>query len=185
VNVDRFVVISADCHAVGLPEHFRAYFTAEHLDAYEESLRVRSEGPDTRAKASEDGGLLFSREALDEYESHDATEAVAGGTAGQWDSARRIAELEDDGVVAEVVFPNGGPFVAGRGGEPYPRELRTAGLLAYNRWLADFCAQAPERRAGIAQLPIHDVDLAVAEVQRAAANGLRGVTVRLVVVVVV
>ena len=46
-------------------------------------------------------------------------------------------------MVAEVVFPNGGPFVTGRGGESYPRELRTAGLLAYNRWLADFCAQAP------------------------------------------
>jgi predicted TIM-barrel fold metal-dependent hydrolase len=175
--MDRFVVISADCHAVGLPEHFRTYLAAEHLDAYEESLRARSEGPDTRAKASEDGGLLFSREALEEYESHDATEDVAGGTAGQWDSARRIAELEDDGVVAEVVFPNGGPFVSGRGGEPHPRELRTAGLLAYNRWLADFCAEAPARRAGIAQLPIHDVDLAIAEVERAAASGLRGVTV--------
>ena len=63
-------------------------------------------------------------------------------------------------MVAEVVFPNGGPFVTGRGGDSYPRDLRTAGLLAYNRWLADFSAQAPGRRAGIAQLPIHDVDLA-------------------------
>jgi len=175
--MDRFVVISADCHAVGLPEHFRPYLESRYLDAYDASLQERSEGPDTRVTASEDGGLLFSREALEDYESHDETEGVAGGTSGQWDSSRRVKELEDDGVVAEVVFPNGGPFVAGRGGESYPRELRTAGLLAYNRWLADFCAQAPDRRAGIAQLPIHDVDLAIAEVRHAAANGLRGVTV--------
>ena len=77
-----------------------------------------------------------------------------------------------------MVFPNGGPFVTGRGGDSYPRDLRTAGLLAYNRWLADFCAQARGRRAGIAQLPIHDVDLAVAEIEtRRRARACKGVTV--------
>ena len=175
--MDRFVVISADCHAVGLPEHFAPYLEAKYLDDYLASLDRREEVAAGRSKSSEDGGLLFSREALEEYESHDETEEIAGGTAGQWDSAKRIEELEADGVVAEVVFPNGGPFVTGRGGVSFPRDLRTAGLLAYNRWLADFCAQAEGRRAGIAQLPIHDIDLAVAEVETAAANGLRGVTV--------
>ena len=175
--MERFVVISADCHAVGRPDDFTQYLESKYLDAYVESWNQRSEFTEGRAKASEDGGLLFSRETLDEYHGHEETEEVAGGTAGQWDSERRVKELEDDGVVAEVVFPNGGPFVTGRGGEPYSRELRTAGLLAYNRWLADFCAQARGRRAGIAQLPIHDVDLAISEIETAAARGLKGVTV--------
>ena len=31
-------------------------------------------------------------------------------------------------------------------------ELRWAGLRAHNRWLADFCAEAPGRRAGVCQI---------------------------------
>jgi predicted TIM-barrel fold metal-dependent hydrolase len=175
--MERFVVISADCHAVGQPADFTQYLEAKYLDAYAESWSEPEELAERRAKASEEGGLLFSRETLDEYRGHEQTDEIAGGTVGQWDSERRVKELEDDGVVAEVVFPNGGPFVTERGGAPFPRELRTAGLLAYNRWLADFCAQAVGRRAGIAQLPIHDVDLAISEIETAAARGLKGVTV--------
>ncbi len=179
-GMDRFVVISADCHAVGRPDDFRPFIESQYLDAFDEENRKRIELAREARKASEDGGLLFSREALEEYQSHEATEEdVLGGTAGQWDSDRRIQELEDDGVVAEVVFPNGGPFVTGRGGAPVPPELRIAGLRAYNRWLADFCAQAPGRRAGIAQLPIHDVELSIAEIERAAAAALKGVSVPL------
>src|SRR4029079_2524577 len=139
--MERFVVISADCHAVGQPADFTQYLEAKYLDAYAESCSEPEELAERRAKASEEGGLLFSRETLDEYRGHEQTDEIAGGTVGQWDSERRVKELEDDGVVAEGVFPNGGPFVTERGGEPFPRELRTAGLLAYNRWLADFCAQ--------------------------------------------
>jgi predicted TIM-barrel fold metal-dependent hydrolase len=174
--MDRFVVISADCHAVGRPDDFIPYLDAEHRDAYEASLDRRTELAEGR-KASEDGGLLFSRESLEDYRAHEETTDDVGGTAGQWDSERRIEELENDGVVAEVVFPNGGPFVTGRGGVPFPHHLRVAGLLAYNRWLADFCARAPGRRAGVAQLPIHDIDLAVHEIERAAESGLKGVSV--------
>ena len=118
--MERFVVISADCHAVGRPEDFTQYLEAQYLDDFDaESLEQRSEFAEGRAKASEEGGLLFSRETLDEYHGHEETEEVAGGTVGQWDSDRRVKELEDDGVVGEVVFPNGGPFVTGRGGESY------------------------------------------------------------------
>src|SRR3954468_19524669 len=109
--MDRFVLISADCHAVGRPDDFRPYLEARHLAAYDESIRVRAATARAARRASEDGGLLFSRETLEEYHAHDETEDdVLGGTSGQWDSDRRIAELEADGVVAEVVFPNGGPF---------------------------------------------------------------------------
>ena len=167
--MDRFVVISADCHAVGRPDDFRRIIESQYLDAYAESRRTASASSSRarRAKASEDGGLLFSRETLDEY--HVARGDRGGRPAapsGQWDSDRRVKELEDDGVVAEVVFPNGGPFVTGRGGDARTRASSAPpGCVAYNRWLADFCAQARRPRAGIAQLPIHDVDLAIAEIE--------------------
>jgi hypothetical protein len=136
--MDRFVVISADCHAVGRPEDFRPFIEPQYLDVFDEENRKRVELAREARKASEEGGLLFSKEALEEYHSHDETEDnVMGGTSGQWDSDKRIKELEDDGVVAEVVFPNGGPFMTGRGGAPVPRELRTARRDAHDQRRAD------------------------------------------------
>ena len=97
-----------------------------------------------------------------------------------WDSDRRIADLEADGQVAEVMFPNTVPpfFPTGalvaRPPSPDDLELRWAGLRAHNRWLADWCADQPERRAGIAQVFLNDVDAAIAEVRWAHEHGLRG-----------
>jgi predicted TIM-barrel fold metal-dependent hydrolase len=86
-----------------------------------------------------------------------------------------------DGVVAEVIFPNTAPpFMPGSvlsGKGPATRseyEHRWAGLQAHNRWLADFCGQAPGQRAGIAQVLLEDIDDAVAEVRKIAELGLKG-----------
>ena len=94
------------------------------------------------------------------------TSPTATGT-----SKARLRELEDDGVVAEVIFPNTIPpfFPSGnllaRPPENDEYELRWAGLKAHNRWLVDFCADTPGRRAGMAQVFLNDVDAAVAEVE--------------------
>src|SRR5262249_21359855 len=53
-------------------------------------------------------------------------------------------------------------------------ELRWAGLRAHNRWLVDFCAELPGRRAGVAQILLNDVDAAVKEIRWAYDRGLRG-----------
>ena len=99
-----------------------------------------------------------------------------------WSSERRLSEMEADGVVAEVIFPNTVPpfFPKGSLVEQPPGASdgdlakRWAGLQAHNRWLADFCSQAPGRRAGIAQIMLHDVDASVREIEWAKANGLTG-----------
>jgi predicted TIM-barrel fold metal-dependent hydrolase len=101
------------------------------------------------------------------------------------DSAGRLEELEENGVVSEVLFPGVNTecavpwsdfFNAGgsRVRTPRERELKWAGESAYNRWLEDFCADTPNRRIGLAFLPVHDVDAAVAEIHRASDAGLRG-----------
>jgi predicted TIM-barrel fold metal-dependent hydrolase len=57
-------------------------------------------------------------------------------------------------------------------------ELQWEGARAHNRWLSEFCQMAPERRAGIAIVPmLWDVDEAVKEVRWAARNGLRGILI--------
>src|SRR5439155_2866833 len=99
-----------------------------------------------------------------------------------WDPDRRLAELEADGIVAEVIFPNTiPPFFPQASLVHQPPAAnagdlarRWEGLKAHNRWLADFCADATGRRAGIAQIMLHDVDASVDEIRWAHANGLTG-----------
>ena len=60
------------------------------------------------------------------------------------------------------------------GGE-YPTELKVAGAHAYNRWLAEFCSEAPERLLGVAMIgQLRDVDAAIEEVRWANENGING-----------
>jgi predicted TIM-barrel fold metal-dependent hydrolase len=48
-------------------------------------------------------------------------------------------------------------------------------MRIYNDWLADFCATHPDRFAGLACIPNHDIDAAVAEIERVVARSeLRG-----------
>ncbi len=151
---DRYIVISADGHA-GAPMHeYRNYLEAQWLDEFDEWAKVY-ENP------------------FDDLRGDDATR--------NWDSDRRLRELEDDGVVAEVLFPNTVPpfFPSGllTTRQPTDRsdyEHRMAGLRAHNRWLADFCSEVPGRRAGIAQIFLTDVDDAVAEIRAAREANLFG-----------
>jgi len=93
-----------------------------------------------------------------------------------WDSDRRLAENDADGITAEVLFPNTVPPFFEEGSlvalppneDDYER--RWAGLQAHNRWLADFCARAPGRRAGVAQIFANRIEDALAEVRWAAAT---------------
>jgi predicted TIM-barrel fold metal-dependent hydrolase len=111
---------------------------------------------------------------------HEQEAVAGGGRSGVFDSARRNAELEREGIVAEVVFPdfqnsNEPPWGAAF---PYPDStpvLRRAGARAYNRWLVDFCSELPGRRAGVAIVQPHDVDDAVREIAWARSAGLASI----------
>jgi predicted TIM-barrel fold metal-dependent hydrolase len=95
-----------------------------------------------------------------------------------WDDAIRIANMDADGVSAEIVYPNTLPpffdLLAHMTGVPSDRatfDRKWAGLQAHNRWLADFCSLAPVRRRGVVQLLPNDIDAAVAELRWAAETG--------------
>ena len=115
---------------------------------------------------------------VDIYLGQDAI--VRGGALGVYDSDVRNAELEGEGIVAEVLFAdfqnsNEPPWGAAF---PFPDttpELRLAGARAFNRWLADFCGQLPGRRAGVAVVQPHDIETAVGEVRWVREAGLASV----------
>jgi predicted TIM-barrel fold metal-dependent hydrolase len=103
-------------------------------------------------------------------------------SADAQDHEGRLRDIDEDGVAAEVIFHGS------QNGQPLPfttdyglhiiasdQELGKVGLHIYNRWLAEFCAQAPERRGGLLQIPVWDPEACVREVEWAAEAGLRGV----------
>jgi predicted TIM-barrel fold metal-dependent hydrolase len=153
------LMISADCHAGPPPETYQQYLDpgvhaeyAAWLAALEEQKRSRQS--------------LFEEKFFDEHQS-DKT-----AINGAWDPDQRIRQLEGDGTVAEVIYPDsivagGVPFGAGisMNSKPIDPKLTLAGARAHNRWLRDLCNAHPGRRAGVAVIPIHDMDVAVAEIR--------------------
>lgn len=171
----RYLVISADCHAAGRWADYERYFERRHQGVFRRWYGA-ADAPAARPGA----GHLFDAKFLDALDATEQTER--GGRAGAWDPRLRMRELDADGVAGEVIFPgaenHGIPFqgvspASGRR-EPVSPELERAGALAYDRWLADLCAENPERSAGVAVLSFHDVDTAVADAEAAAKAGLRG-----------
>ena len=95
---------------------------------------------------------------------------------GNFEAKARVEEMLEDGVVAEVIYsPQRTMRHFMQGTE---NDIHLAGVRAYNDWLAkDFCAKAPDRLIGIAQMPATGVEDAIAEMRRSIDMGLRGVLV--------
>lgn len=95
---------------------------------------------------------------------------------GCYDPRERLKDMDQDGVWAQVAFPNfprfaGHRFLAGR-----DKELALLCIRAYNDFIIDDWSGAdPERLMGLAVLPLWDPELAAAEVRRAAQKGVRAV----------
>jgi predicted TIM-barrel fold metal-dependent hydrolase len=54
-------------------------------------------------------------------------------------------------------------------------QLHQVGRSIYNRWLVDFCSIEPARHAGLAYLPLWDIDASIQELEWCAEHGLCGV----------
>jgi len=173
--VDRFLVISSDCHAGLPPERYREYLDPQYRDAFDAALPIQLAA--TRAAAAK----FLVAEVNEQWR-----KGREADLAGAWDHDARTRVLDADGVAAEVIFPDGitemnmPPFGAGISlpVEGVVPALQWAGARAHNRWLAELCRMAPERRAGVAIVPLcWDVEEAVREAGWAREQGLRGVLI--------
>jgi predicted TIM-barrel fold metal-dependent hydrolase len=86
---------------------------------------------------------------------------------GSGDAAQRLAEMDRDGVDADVLFP------AVLGQRSFDRAVPPEAFIAlargYNDWLSqEFTAADPDRLFGAAILPVTGVDDAIAELTRVA-----------------
>jgi predicted TIM-barrel fold metal-dependent hydrolase len=172
---ERYLVISSDCHAGLPPERYRDYLDPQYREAFDAALPIQLE--ETRKAA---------RKFLVDEVNAEWRRGQERALTGAWDHEQRVQVMDDDGIAGEVIFPDGitemnaPPFGAGLSlpTEGVVQELQWAGARAHNRWLAELCQMAPERRAGVALVPIcWDPDEAVKEVAWAKAHGLRGILI--------
>ena len=149
----RYTIISADTHAGGSHAAYREYLDPEYLDDFD-AWRGEYKNP--------------YRDLGDKRRLRN------------WDNEMRDEAQLGDGVVGEVIFPNTVPpffpsfvlFTQPPNADEYQHRL--AGIRAHNRWLVDFCAVHPERRAGVGQIFLNDVDDALDDVAWIKDHGLRG-----------
>jgi predicted TIM-barrel fold metal-dependent hydrolase len=95
--------------------------------------------------------------------------------AAMYDSSARLQFLDDEGIRAQVLYPNVGGFGNGYFLRLGDRELVGACVRAYNDFLTDWCSVDPNRLLAVTALPFWDVDESVAELQRCIGNGHRAV----------
>ena len=183
----KYDFISADCHVDLIwlpPDLFTANARADLKDRMPYVIDTRK-GKMWVAKNGAKFGLMNGMgSAGREYVPGQIHRSDRMASTGLYDDGRkgirrltdpelRLKDQERDGVQGEVLYG-----VLGASMRLKDDEAATEMLRIYNQWLAGFCRAHPARYAGLASIPSHNIDDAVAEVKRVAKEGaLRGLDI--------
>lgn len=114
-----------------------------------------------------DAGPVESRACTDGSENFVSDCAIDTTRRGARDIQLRLADMERDGVDAELVFPSLGLML--------PRitdaEAQRVACEIYNDWAWDFCEPVRDKLIPAAMIPCIDFDAALAECKRTASKG--------------
>jgi predicted TIM-barrel fold metal-dependent hydrolase len=149
---DRYATatVDADGH-VNESGRLGDYIDAAHkdvLDLFPGYVRRLAEPPDGFAPLSTWAPDVLGHLALD----------------GGHDAAARLVDMDREGIDAAVLYPT---LLLEWREDP----TKFAALCrAYNDWLRDYCAVAPERLFGVGAVPLQDVAAAIVEMERAVTE---------------
>ena len=183
----KYDVISADCHVdlIWLPPDL---FTSSASAGFRDRMPYVTEGPRGREWVTRNGasfgldcGMGSAGRLYEPGKIHRSDRMASTGLYE--DEQKRIRRLTDpdlrlkdqdrDGIQAEVLYG-----VLGATMRLNDDEAAGEALRIYNEWLADFCSKHPDRYAGLANIPNHSVEAAVAEIERVARRGaVRGLEI--------
>jgi len=171
-----FKPISADSHVTEPPNCY-----IDHIDP-----RYRDRAP--HVASNDKGGSVYVIEGVNDGKPYlvsvggmasagvDPQEIdLAGWTfdhipRGGFDGKARVAEQDADGVGGEVIFPTVGMVLCN-----HPdAEFKHACFQAYNRWLEEFQAAAPDRIFGLGQSAVLSVEQTVKDLEDIKAKGFCG-----------
>lgn len=170
------LLVSADSHAAMSHEDVKARLAGRFHDSYDAAVLEF---------AAEMGRSGWRRSADDDEATDSGQDATADGAgrgqfgatatnsqigiAGHSDPQARLADMDIDGVDVEVVYCEVSAF-------RYlylMKDGAAAATTAFNDAMIDFAAADPTRLIANAQIPIHDIEAAVAEVHRVSDAGIR------------
>ena len=97
-----------------------------------------------------------------------------GCPLASYDAAARVERLDGEGLSKAILYPTLGLLWEAEIDDP---QLAQAYCRAYNRWIVDMCRGGQGRLYPIAHISLADVDLAVAELERAVNDGCIGAMV--------
>ena len=183
----EYRVISADCH-IDLPWLPPDLFSANASKAFKDRMPYVTDGEKGPVWVSRNGGTFGLRNGMgsagreyipgqihrsDRMAAEGLYEDGKNGIRRLTDPALRIEDQDRDGIQAEVLFG-----ILGAGQRLNDPAAATEMMRIYNDWLADFCDTRPERFAGLASIPNHDMAAASAEIERVVKRGaLRGLEI--------
>jgi predicted TIM-barrel fold metal-dependent hydrolase len=165
-------IVSVDGHAVMPAERWPEYLEKRFHD-YLPALRAENE-INRRAMFPLNDMLLTP--ALDLFDTEGAYRAE--GWRGAWDTGVRLAEMDREGIAAEVVY-HGFFRVADLGfsvmNATYPPEVVDAGVRAYHRWAFDTFGGSGDRLLLIGAVgACTDLEATIAEARWIADHGFVG-----------
>ena len=173
--MNRFTVISSDCHAGLPPEQYRDYLDPKYRETFDQVLPLQKSMTDKSEQ------IFLLKEINDQWRA-----GREAHLSGAWDYEQRLCVLDGDCIAGEIVFPDGvteqnaPPFGAGLSltTKNIVPDLQWAGAHAHNRWLAELCARDPVRHFGVGVCPLlWDVERAVQEARFAGENGIGGLLI--------
>ncbi len=171
--MSRFGVVSADSHVVEPADLW--------LENIEPAFRERAPRVVRDEKGEDiffcDGVRLLSPAAMSMAgrPRAEVERTLAAVYPGAYDPHARLADMERDGVDAEVLYPS----IAMRIYEVRDARLVHACFQAYNTWIAGFCSAYPDKFKGIGVIELEEIETAVGEVHRVHKLGLTGLMVTL------
>ena len=177
MSIKTGVVADSDMHVLEPPDLWQRYIAPEFRHAapvgmteLRRDLRVRVKsnivlrtGPVRPLKEGRGSGIGWRPDQEDAY---------ASAEARGWDAVAQLEAMDREGVDLAVLFPSRGLFVLGLdsveqiGPDGLEPEFAAAIARAYNDWLRDFVAVAPDRLYGAAMVAPHNVPAAVEETRR-------------------
>jgi predicted TIM-barrel fold metal-dependent hydrolase len=169
-----FKLVSADSHVAEPPDLWTARIDrrfldrAPHLISHADGDAYLVAGPLHRGNGI---GLFATKRKYDDPNAvFDFKGSWADVPEGAYDPAARAAELDREGIDAELLYTTVGLGLFA----VKDHEFRNACMRAFNEWLAEHCAGAPNRLFGVAMITTDNIDYSVAELERCVAMGLRG-----------
>jgi predicted TIM-barrel fold metal-dependent hydrolase len=172
---DRFQVIDVDSHLTEPPDVWTARVPASKRDQVPHIERI--DGQDTWYANGERLGApgFYSMAGHDGIMPASIPQTYDDIPAAMYDPQARLQFLDQQGIQAQVLYPNVGGFGNGYFLRLGDRELVAQCVMAYNDFLTDWTSADPNRLVAITALPFWDVELSVAEMRRCHENGHKAV----------